>query len=43
VAANDVAVLDDASPATVDAGVADEHERPWWETDPRLTDRFGQA
>ena len=27
----------------VDAGVPDEHERPWWETDPRLTDRFGQA
>src|ERR1700733_4100272 len=42
-AADDVAGKDDASPATVDAGVTDEHERPWWETDPRLTDRFGQA
>jgi hypothetical protein len=41
--ANDVAGRDDATPATVDAGVPDEHERPWWETDPRLTDRFGQA
>src|SRR6201996_7108763 len=41
-AADDVAGKD-ARPATVDAGVTDEHERPWWETDPRLTDRFGQA
>jgi len=42
-AAADDAAGQDASPATVDAGVTDEHERPWWETDPRLTDRFGQA
>src|SRR3984885_3492243 len=32
-----------ASLAAVDSGVPDEDERPWWETDPRLTDRFGKA
>jgi cytochrome c oxidase assembly factor CtaG len=29
-----------ATPVTVEAG---EPDRPWWETDPRLTDRFGKA
>jgi cytochrome c oxidase assembly factor CtaG len=31
---------DAAVPVTVDAG---EPDRPWWETDPRLTDRFRKA
>jgi cytochrome c oxidase assembly factor CtaG len=31
-----------AEPVTVEAG-SDEAERPWWETDSRLTDRFRRA
>jgi cytochrome c oxidase assembly factor CtaG len=34
--------LDAASPVTVDAGEPDD-DRPWWETDPRLTGRFKRA
>jgi cytochrome c oxidase assembly factor CtaG len=35
----------EANPATVtaEADEPDEADRPWWETDPRLTDRFRQA
>jgi hypothetical protein len=28
---------------TVEASEPDEADRPWWETDPRLTDRFKRA
>ncbi|MGH3245467.1 MAG: cytochrome c oxidase assembly protein [Trebonia sp.] len=34
---------DAVAPVTVEAGEAGEPDRPWWETDPRLTDRFGKA
>jgi Cytochrome c oxidase caa3 assembly factor (Caa3_CtaG) len=42
-AADDAAKPDASAPVTVDGGVAGEPDRPWWETDPRLTDRFGKA
>jgi cytochrome c oxidase assembly factor CtaG len=32
-----------ASPVAVEAGEADDADRPWWETDSRLTDRFKRA
>jgi cytochrome c oxidase assembly factor CtaG len=32
-----------AVPVTVEASEPDEADRPWWETDPRLTDRFKRA
>jgi hypothetical protein len=32
-----------ATSATHEADEADEAERPWWESDPRLTDRFKRA
>jgi cytochrome c oxidase assembly factor CtaG len=33
----------DAASATPEANEADEADRPWWESDPRLTNRFRQA
>jgi cytochrome c oxidase assembly factor CtaG len=35
--------LDAAAPVTLAAGEPDEADRPWWETDPTLTDRFKRA
>jgi Cytochrome c oxidase caa3 assembly factor (Caa3_CtaG) len=32
-----------AAPVTDEAGEPDEVDRPWWETDPRITDRFRGA
>jgi cytochrome c oxidase assembly factor CtaG len=32
-----------AADRPAEAGEADEADRPWWETDPRLTDRFKKA
>jgi cytochrome c oxidase assembly factor CtaG len=40
--AADAANPDASAPVTVE-GVTGEPDRPWWETDPRLTDRFGKA
>ena len=31
------------SPVTAGAGDTDEADRPWWESDPRITDRFKGA
>jgi cytochrome c oxidase assembly factor CtaG len=43
VPADDGAGPDAASPVIPETDEPDEADRPWWETDPRLTDRFKRA